>query len=464
MITIHCLPPELLLVIFKEACKDLPFERVLSHVDSTWRFIAFASASLWSRIHILRDRPLSKAAAIEYLKRSKIELLDGQIDCGTGDSEDAYLTTMLWEIVIPNAERWRSIVVRGDDLAGIQLLNVCPEVTLHKLQGEGVVSKTKNWRNLFSRGHDSNALLNADPAVTWVACEGHFPNLQRLRIDQTRARIAVDEDILPCGAPQLKSLHIGGLRKSTWSVLATTLTSLHLDHNGGTYSNEAAPFLQALNASPHLESLVLHGDFISPDASGIEATVNLPKMTSLDISGASFVTAGFLLGRLFAPTLDRLILRSDFQNPFHLTIRSPNLSMPSVRSLTIDHNGHRLAQDWNILQRFFPNVVELTAYEFSWWSSSVENWPDMHTLAFNGLSHRDNNTGKWQGFILWLRHRQLLGLPISRLKCPVDLETQFQSHLKDTQLTSLINITLWDAVGELQPWRSCAKSHHRDWN
>lgn len=419
--TIQSLPPELLSVIFEETCRDGSFEQVLSHVDSTWRFVALATPKLWCQIQISRDQSLSKVVAIEYIKRSKNELLYGQFR-GRMD-EYVFLAELLREVVLPNAQRWKSLFIQSVDPNLVQLLNACPGGNSH-------------------------------------ACEGHFPNLQRLSIEAHR-HTRIGDQILPCGAPRLRSLHIDNLQKCAWPSLAATLVSLHLDQDAGpTEFHGTAHFLKALKASTHLENLVIHGDFISSFSPGEYETVHLAKLNSLDVSGMSSTVTGFLLSCFSTPVLYRLTIRPRHQTPRLLTSSTGLWSIPSVQSLIVECNGKGGAEDWETLQQLFPNVVQLiTAPEFSWWDSPADSWPQLHTLAFKDILYTADNLKKWGQFKQWLRHRNQIGLPIAQLRWPLETASSFAFWLNDSEITSLIEVDIWYAEGEL-PMRRFGSCHN----
>jgi hypothetical protein len=104
----------------------MPFEILVTHVNSHFRKTALNTHSLWSSIHIWPRNSVNKVA--EYVERSGRHKLDVQLDL-LHLGYDAKIQQMI-SLVLPHSFRWRTPYYQSVD--GVQGNSYCGPVPKHR--------------------------------------------------------------------------------------------------------------------------------------------------------------------------------------------------------------------------------------------------------------------------------------------------------------------------------------------
>ncbi|KAF8733433.1 hypothetical protein AX14_003867 [Amanita brunnescens Koide BX004] len=264
--SVHTMPPEILSNVFKMGkamCEDeledevdngdddnmpsgdmLPFEILVTHVNSHFRKTALITHSLWSSIHIGPGNSVNKVA--EYMERSGRHKLDVQIDL-LHPGYDAKIQQMI-SLVVPHSFRWRTLYYRSVDA----------------VQGNSVLSHIAD--------------LSA-PVLEELS----------LSIDETQNSGHADagnpsqRSILRGGAPHLFFVRLRGFALYSFLPPLSAVRILHLDQTKG-LALGCPMFRQILSAVAHLEHLSIYGDMVADSAwPGAKDVIYFPELTSLRI-------------------------------------------------------------------------------------------------------------------------------------------------------------------------------------
>ncbi|KIL65837.1 hypothetical protein M378DRAFT_439927 [Amanita muscaria Koide BX008] len=283
-VSICSMPLEVLSNIFKlgkSSCEDeleddeawpdqnsLPFEILVSHVNSHFRRTALSSSTLWSSIRITFVKSTSEVAT--YIERSGCCKLDVQLTLSHSSLEK---TQELIELILPHSFRWRTFYYRS----------VCEA---HK---SGVLS------------------CLADIAVPML-------EVLSLSTDETEeagnpaADDILQQTILIKGAPMLNFVRLRGFAIYSPLPPMTTVRILHLDQTKSVPLRN--PTFRHVLSSPHnLEHLSIYGDMVADSTwPTVADIIHFPRLFSLriyDVGGWAYT--GLLLG-FNAPSLKVLTL------------------------------------------------------------------------------------------------------------------------------------------------------------
>lgn len=364
--SIHTIPPEILSNVFKlgramredeledEVDKDnvddiddmpMPFEILVTHVNSHFRKTALNTHSLWSSIHIWPRNSVNKVA--EYVERSGRHKLDVQIDL-LHPGYDAKIQQMI-SLVLPHSFRWRTLYYRSVD----------------EVQGNSVLSHIADL--------SAPVLEELSLSIDEMQMSGHADASQR--------------PIFRGGAPRLSFVRLRGFVLYSLLPPLSAVRILHLDQTKSLALGYPM-FRQILSAVAHLEHLSIYGDMV-PD-SAWPSVIHFPRLTSLricDVCGGAY--ASLLLG-FDTPALTTLALKGVQEHDLERLWSAGNPPMLSkLERLTFCDCG-LLEHDWRQFFRLFAGVTHFSLYSSKTTSTVLQllagsnpelPWPHLKSLS-----------------------------------------------------------------------------------
>lgn len=363
--SINTMPPEILSNVFKlgramcedeledeldniDDIDDMPFEILLTHVNSHFRKTALNTHSLWSSIHIWPRNSANRVA--EYVERSGRHKLDVQIDL-LHPGYDAKIQQMI-SLVLPHSFRWRTLYYRSVD----------------EVQGNSVLSHIADL--------SAPVLEELSLSIDEMQISGHAD-----------AGNPSQRPIFRGGAPHLFFVRLRGFVLYSFLPPLSAVRILHLDQTKSLALGYPM-FRQILSAIAHLEHLSIYGDMVADSA--WPSVIHFPELTSLricDVCGRAY--ASLLLG-FDTPALTTLALKGVQEHDLERLWSAGNPPMLSKLERLIFCDCGLLEHDWRQFFRLFTGVTDVSLYaskttsvvlQLLAGSNSVLPWPHLKSLS-----------------------------------------------------------------------------------
>jgi len=298
---ISLLPPELLSLIFQEACDSTVNGRVpsiIASVSRAWREVATSNPLLWNCVSI--TLPLNLNAIASKLKLSKESPLDLHIIITDHETKDKSFESLL-PVVAGSYYRCRRLHIEGHSYH--------PDNVIRLLLGPMLNLSMPYLEKFMLTGRDSGEEASIE---TWRG-----------------------QDLFSA-APNLKYLCLGGIGLLNYRPPLTNVTTLHLLSPLIWYPYEA--FASLAQSCSNLTFLAIYDDLFprgQPNSSG--TACKLSHLESLFLMG-TMTSVSELLLFISAPKLRELVIAPSISEDLMLLQmhqRSNALRFPNLQSLTM---------------------------------------------------------------------------------------------------------------------------------
>lgn len=348
---IEIVPPEVLLLVFEEYCRNspqfgssTPLEFHLTHICQYWRSLGLGISTLWTKLSITSATPLP--IALVYLHRSQCLPLDLDVDLrhNATDEKERQHILELWGAIKSNSHRWRRLTVHTGPHGTTPFSEELPDLKTPLLEDLSIISDS-------------------------IMAESMKP------LDM---------------APSLKLVRLEGISILPFTPSLGQITRLHLM---GHSPMPISIFREVMSQMVQLEELTLRDSVVQgwPSYPSSEDIVTLPALGVLKLSDRRWPLFVPLLS-INAPTLHSLALYDLVSHdlPEPLIEGQISAQYPSIRNLTITGRSSFIDEvELTQLARMFHTVDHFALLDVDsiFVLESCQNlhepsvWPMLQTLS-----------------------------------------------------------------------------------
>lgn len=435
-VSVHMMPPEILSNVFKlgkamwedeledEAdgphddkpdMPDMPFEILVTHVDSHFRKIALNTHSLWSSIHIEPGNFVSKVAA--YIERSGRYKLDLRIEL-LHPGFDAKIQQMI-SLVLPHAFRWRTLYYRS----------------VYQVQ--------------------ENSVLSYIADISAPMLEGLSLNIDEMQNSGLADAGNPTRSVFGRGAPSLFFVRLRGFALYSFLPPLSAVRILHLDQTKSLTLGYST-FRHILSSLAHLQHLSIYGDMVAdPVWPGAKDVIYFPELSSMricDVCGGAY--AGLLLG-LDTPSLTTLALKGVQEHDLERLWSARNPPRFSKLERLIFWDCGLLERDWQQVFELFASVTALSLYSSKTTSTLLQllagsdlPWPHLKSLSLS-IDLENSEEDIQIGEVIAARQSGGHPLEVVRLGRNEEGDSHFDGS---TRITYFRNPDRWPPNCEFRDW------------
>ncbi|PFH46181.1 hypothetical protein AMATHDRAFT_70410 [Amanita thiersii Skay4041] len=368
---------------------NIPFEILITHINSHFRRIAIGTRVLWSVISISPTISLNKV--ITYIERSAGCMLDVRVDLPPNSVVDKGLRRMI-ELALSHSSRWRTFSYVSDQEAREGMLSCLADI-------------------------DAPALEHLSLNVEDV----HRDNINTVNLSST-----IHTTLFKKGTPKLYFLRLRGYAIHSFIPPLASVRVLHLDLTKS-LALQYPKFRELVLAPMALEHLSVYGNSSSWPNETIIQMPNLQSLRICDIGGRAY--AGVLLG-FDAPLLETLALKGvqvhDLDRVWTCTT---SLKFSKLQRLIFWDFG-LLERDWRHAFRLFPLIADFSMYSPAHNATILRllaesntydlPWPCLKSLSF--IANTEDSDEEQELIYRLIAARQSCGHPLDVIRLGANWE------------------------------------------